>query len=61
MFSPELREMEPESASEPTSDPEAMMYARDGSASPKVFVLFVAAIVNGRASMVRFAGTNVIA
>ena len=61
MFSPELREIEPESASKPTSDPDVMVYARDGSALPKVFVLFVAVIVNGRASMVRFAGTNVIA
>ena len=61
MFSPELREMEPESASEPTSEPDVMVYASDGSASPKVFVLFVAVIVKGRASMVKFAGTNVIA
>ena len=61
MFSPELRETEPDSASEPTSDPEVMVYARDGSASPKVFVLFVAVIVNGRASMVRSAETKVIA
>ena len=61
MFSPELREIEPDSASEPTSEPDAMVYASDGSESPKVFVLFVAASVNGRASMVRFADTNVIA
>ena len=61
MFSPELRETDPDSASEPTSDPVVMVYASDGSASPKVFVLFVAVIVNGRASMVRSAETKVIA
>ena len=34
MFSPELREIDPDSESEPTSEPDVMVYASDGSESP---------------------------
>ena len=61
MFSPEFREMAPVKASDPTSDPDVIVYARLGSASPKVFTVFVAVTVIGRGSMVRLAATKVIA
>ena len=61
MFSPLLREIDPLNASEPTSEPEVMLYASDGSVSPKTFVLFAAVNVIGRSETVRFDPTNVIA
>ena len=61
MFSPLFREIDPLNTSDPTTEPEVMLYASDGSDSPKTFVLFAAVSVIGRSETVRFDPANVIA